>query len=461
MIAKSIKTPYLVLLGVEMAILVASVYFAAALRFEEGIRALQTGFGAVWPNALVYSVVMVISLFSMGLYQVQLREGVQGIFYRIVVAYLIGMLFLSFVFYLFPITFLGRGILLISMGGSFFAISLLRFVIYRINPDIFKRRTLVLGAGRKAIPLTRMRRRSDQVGFKLVGFVHVRGEKDEIAKSLIIKLNEPLIDYVNNNHIDEIVVAINDRRKGYPVHELLDCKMNGVNVIDMVSFFERESRKIILSEVRPGWFLQNDGFHKSHFQSYLKRGFDIVVSGIMLLLTWPVMLVTVIAIKAEEGLHAPLIYRQIRVGQNGKPFYVLKFRSMRVDAEKGGRPQWAKKSDARVTRVGKIIRKLRIDELPQIFNVFRGDMSFVGPRPERPEFVVSLGEKLPYYSERHRVKPGITGWAQICYPYGSSETDAFEKLQYDLFYVKNYSLSFDFMILLQTVEVVLFGKGAR
>lgn len=461
MIAKSIKTPYLILLGVEMTILIASVYLAAAIRFEGNIEALQTGFGAVWPNAVVYSVVIVLSMFSMGLYQVQLREGVQGIFYRIVVAYLMGMLFLSFIFYIFPIAFLGRGVLLISMGISFATISLLRFIIYRINPDIFKRRTLVLGAGKRAIPLTRMRRRSDQVGFKLVGFVHMRGEKDEIDKKLIIKLNKPLIDYVKNNHIDEIVVAINDRRKEYPVHELLDCKMNGVNIIDTVSFFERESRKIVLDEVCPGWFLQNDGFRKSNLQSYLKRGFDVVVSGIMLLITWPIMLMTVIAIKAEEGLKAPLLYRQIRIGQNGKPFYVLKFRSMRVDAEKGGRPQWAKEGDARVTRIGKIIRKLRIDELPQIFNVFRGDMSFVGPRPERPEFVVSLGEKLPYYSERHRVKPGITGWAQISYPYGSSEKDAFEKLQYDLFYVKNYSLSLDFMILLQTVEVVLFGKGAR
>jgi len=456
-----IKKPYLALLGIEVSILIASVYLAAAIRFQGDIAALQTGFGAIWPNALVYSLVIVLSMFSLGLYQVQQREGVQGIFYRIIVAYVIGVLVLSFIFYVFPVAFLGRGILLISIGISSASILLLRYMIYRINPDTFKRKTLVLGAGKRALPFTRMRRRSDQVGFKLVGFVHVRGEKDEIDSELIIKLNEPLVDYVKNNNIDEIVVAINDRRKSYPVHELLDCKMNGVDVIDTVSFFERESRKIVLDEVKPGWFLQNDGFRNSHLQMYIKRGFDVFVSGLMLIVTWPIMLITAFAIKIEEGWHAPLIYRQIRVGQNGKPFYVLKFRSMRVDAEKGGRPQWAKKGDDRITRVGKIIRKLRIDELPQIFNVFRGDMSFVGPRPERPEFVVKLSEKLPYYAERHRVKPGITGWAQICYPYGSSEQDAFEKLQYDLFYVKNSSLLLDFIILLQTVEVVLFGKGAR
>ncbi|PZN26149.1 MAG: sugar transferase, partial [Proteobacteria bacterium] len=215
-----------------------------------------------------------------------------------------------------------------------------------------------------------------------------------------------------------------------------------------------------LDVLNPSWMIFSEGFRQGRIHSTLERTFDILASLILLVVALPVMLLTALAIKLTEGLGAPIFYRQVRVGQYGRPFELLKFRSMRVDAENDG-PRWAEKNDSRITPVGSFIRMTRIDELPQILNVLRGEMSFVGPRPERPEFVAQLNERIPYYRERHIIKPGITGWAQLCYPYGSSEQDALEKLQYDLFYVKNHSLLFYLAILVQTVEVIVWGKGAR
>jgi sugar transferase (PEP-CTERM system associated) len=228
-----------------------------------------------------------------------------------------------------------------------------------------------------------------------------------------------------------------------------------------VSFLERETGRLHLDVLNPSWIIFADGFRRDAVRQATKRTFDILASLALVLVTWPFMLITLVAIAFEDGLRKPFLYRQRRVGLDGHEFDVLKFRSMGVDAERDGQARWATGSDDRVTRVGRIIRKIRIDELPQIFNVLRGDMSFVGPRPERPQFVAQLAESIPYYDERHCAKPGITGWAQVCYPYGSSEKDSLEKLQYDLYYVKNHGVLFDLMILLQTVEVVLMGKGGR
>jgi sugar transferase (PEP-CTERM system associated) len=234
-------------------------------------------------------------------------------------------------------------------------------------------------------------------------------------------------------------------------------------VIDLLDFFEREAGKVKLDLLSPSWLIYSDGFRGGRFIEYAQHGFDILAAGLLLLITWPIMLAAALAIRLECGRArpCPIFYRQERVGLGGRSFEVLKFRSMRTDAEQAGKAQWAQKNDPRVTRVGAFIRKVRIDELPQIFNVLRGDMSFVGPRPERPPFVEDLNLKLPYYAERHRVKPGITGWAQLCYPYGSSDRDAMEKLQYDLYYIKNRTMLLNLIILVQTVEVVLFGRGAR
>ena len=270
-----------------------------------------------------------------------------------------------------------------------------------------------------------------------------------------------LRDFVRENQIDEIVLAVDDRRKSMPVHEILDCKMDGVAVIDMLTFFERETGKVKLELVSPSWLFLSDGFRIDNVSLLMKRGLDILISLLLLPIFLPVMLVVAIAIWLESRGQEAVIYRQTRVGNGGKEFQIYKFRSMGVDAEKDGVAQWAKKHDARVTRVGAIIRKIRLDELPQLFNILKGDMSFVGPRPERPEFVKQLEEQYPYYRERHRLRPGLTGWAQIRYQYGSSLEDAFEKLQYDLYYTKNYSIFLDLLIVLHTMEVVLMGKGAH
>jgi len=253
---------------------------------------------------------------------------------------------------------------------------------------------------------------------------------------------------------------MDDRRRNFPLGELLECRLDGIEIIELVTFLERETGKVHIDVLNPSWLIFGAGFRRDALRRSSERIFDVVASTLLLLGAAPIMLLTALAIIIESGPRAPVFYRQRRVGFRGSEFEVVKFRSMAVDAEKNG-AVWATDNDSRVTRVGTVIRKLRIDELPQILNVLKGDMSFVGPRPERPEFVAQLSESIPYYNERHWVKPGITGWAQLCYPYGASERDAIEKLQYDLYYVKNHSLLFDFMVLAQTAEVVLLGKGAR
>jgi sugar transferase (PEP-CTERM system associated) len=295
----------------------------------------------------------------------------------------------------------------------------------------------------------------------LTGFVHVPGEHNVVEGDKIIYLDGSLLSYVLKEKIEEIVVGLNDRRENFPLDDLLDCRLSGIDVIEPISFLERETGKVHLDMLHPSWMIFSDGFKRSNLRSYFERAFDIFATLLLLAVVWPILVLTALAIWLESGGIHPTLYRQVRVGQNGVPFELLKFRSMRVDAEQDGVPQWARAGDDRVTVVGRIIRTLRIDELPQIFNILRGDMSLVGPRPERPEFVKDLSEKIPFYSERHRVKPGLAGWAQLNYPYGSNERDAIEKLQYDLYYVKNHSLFLDFSILVQTAEVVLWGKGAR
>ena len=269
-----------------------------------------------------------------------------------------------------------------------------------------------------------------------------------------------LTDTARNLKTDEIVVAVSERRGGsMPLRELLDCKLQGIKVVDLASHFEQTLGQIRLDSLYAGWLIFGDGFRQGSLRSGVKRLFDIACASILILLALPVMLIAAVFIVLEDGF--PLLYRQERVGLNGRLFNVIKFRSMRRDAEKDGKPVWARAKDNRVTRVGQIIRKLRIDELPQLFSVLKGDMSLVGPRPERPFFVDQLTKEIPFYAVRHSVKPGVTGWAQVRYHYGATVEDSAEKLQYDLYYVKNHSLFLDLVVLFETVGVVLTGKGAH
>jgi sugar transferase (PEP-CTERM system associated) len=296
-----------------------------------------------------------------------------------------------------------------------------------------------------------------------VGFVPtICDEPSAVSTERRIELrNSSLLEYAWAHEVYEIVVAMDDSSADFPFEALLECRQAGIAVTDLTEFMERETGQVRIDLVHPNWMVFSDGFARNSLHAQVERLVDILASLALLALTWPFMLLTVVAIKIEEGLSAPVLYRQVRVGERGQPFRLFKFRSMRVDAERDGRARWAAANDDRVTRVGRVIRKLRIDELPQIINVLNGEMSLVGPRPERPEFVSQLNTKIPLYRERHTIKPGITGWAQLCYPYGSNEKDAAEKLQYDLFYVKNRNLLFYLAILVQTVEVILWGKGAR
>ncbi len=448
------------LLGViEVVILMSSIYFGASLRFVGEHQPLKAA-GPLLPKALIFALVMISMMTAVGLYKTNLRDGVAGMLLRIGISILLGLASMSFVFYFFPALFLGRGAFGLAFAAALAGIVATRIIFFKVvNQDAMKRRILVLGTGKRASDIAQqMRRKVDRLGFVIVGYVHVAGEHAVIEPHQITHLDVPLLEYADQQQVDEIVVAVEDRRKGFPVHQLLDCKMSGIDVVDMLTFFERQGGKIRLDLLHPSWLIFSDGFLSGSLQSYTKRVFDVVVSLALLSIVWPIIVITAIVIRLESP--GAILYRQVRVGQNWQLVQVLKFRSMCADAEKDG-PQWAGANDSRVTRVGAFIRKVRIDELPQLYNVLKGEMSFVGPRPERPMFVEQLSQSIPYYAERHRVKPGITGWAQIRYPYGSSEKDAVEKLQYDLYYVKNYSLFLDLLILFQTAEVILWGKGAR
>jgi sugar transferase (PEP-CTERM system associated) len=254
---------------------------------------------------------------------------------------------------------------------------------------------------------------------------------------------------------------MDDRRNCFPARELLDLRMAGVEISEVSSFVERETGKISLDVVSDSWIIFSDGFRRGFLHQFTERVFDLFTSSLLLLIMSPVLIITALAIWIESGGREPIFYGQPRVGFKGKVFNLLKFRSMNVNAEADGKAKWASSKDPRVTFTGAIIRRFRIDELPQIINILRGEMSFVGPRPERPQFVDMLAEQIPYYRERHSVKPGLAGWAQIAYPYGASIDDARQKLQYDLYYIKNHSLIFDLLILLQTLDVVVWGRGSR
>lgn len=323
------------------------------------------------------------------------------------------------------------------------------------------RRTLVLGTGAEAAAIEAS---FEDLGaeFKLVGFLPGNKADGEVRVegNRILPATGGLLHTIREHRIDDLVVAVQERRGGMlPLRELLDCRLAGVRILDRSSFYERALGQIRLDSLHVSWLIFGDGFRQGLWRRSVKRLFDVTAATALLILATPIMLVATLLIALESGF--PVLYRQERVGPDGRTFNLIKFRSMRVDAEKDGQPRWAVAADSRITRVGRIIRKARIDELPQLLNVLKGDMSLVGPRPERPFFVEQLTREVPFYAVRHTVKPGVTGWAQVKYRYGSSVDDSVQKLQYDLYYVKNNSLFLDVVILIETIRVVLTGQGAR
>jgi len=381
-------------------------------------------------------------------------------------AYFFLSLYLSFpiayaIYSLLPLAPASRELAQLSVMSAAFGLLVTRIKsLDPVTSKVAKRRILVFGTGIKAHEVKRALTRSDPSA-EIVGFFAGPNEIDTIIPGMqIVCPGGTLLEAAITAKVQEIVVAITERRGGsMPLHDLLDCKLRGIKVLDLASYFERTLGQIRLDSLYAGWLIFGEGFDQGRSRVVIKRLSDIVFSLILLVMALPVMLITALLIGLESGF--PILYRQERVGLNGRLFNVIKFRSMCNDAEKGGMPRWATANDDRVTRVGHFIRKFRIDELPQLFSVLTGHMSLIGPRPERPFFVDQLGREIPFYAVRHSVKPGVTGWAQVRYHYGATVEDAAEKLQYDLYYVKNHSLLLDLVILFETVGVVIGRKGAH
>ncbi|MDT4329662.1 TIGR03013 family XrtA/PEP-CTERM system glycosyltransferase [Methylomonas sp. MED-D] len=454
-----ISTAYLWLLILEWLVFFLAMYCGATVRFL--YTASWYTSNELGAAALMYSMVFTAACSALGLYRKTLDKEEYNILQRISFAFAIAVFMLAFIYYVIPDLMLARSVLISALILSYAGLLLTRHLFYRfVNLEKLKRRVLVIGCGQRAGELSVINSSYIYRGFEIVGYVTLEDEPINVPHAIALNEKLRLNDIVEAAEVDEIVIAVDDRRKKLPVDELLDVKMSGVQIMDLQTFYEREQRLIYLETLSPSWLVFSDGFVNDGTRPIVKRTFDVIASLLLLSVSWWIMVLTMMAIYVESGFGAPVFYRQRRVGYRSEVFNVIKFRSMRVDAEKNG-AQWAAQTDDRVTKVGKFIRKYRIDELPQLLNVLKGDMSFVGPRPERPEFVQGFEERIPYYKERHRVKPGITGWAQLCYPYGASEYDTLQKLQYDLYYVKNYSLFLDLTIMMSTVEVILWGKGAR
>lgn len=407
-----------------------------------------------------FSIVVIIGMVAVGVYGADALRSLRYALARLVVAVSLAILLLSFVDFILPGLDFWRSTLAYAMVLSVILLLANRIVVGGLlGTSAFRRRVLVLGAGDRAERLRQLGNRPGS-GFAIVGFIAMNDGVHVVEEAIARSAIKDLSRFVENLGVTEVVLALQERRNSLPLKDLLRIKTAGVHVNDFSSFLERETGRVDLDTVNPSWLIFSDGFSSGRmFSSIAKRAFDILASGLLLLATVPVIALFAMLIKLDS--RGPAFFRQTRVGLFGENFEVVKLRSMRSDAEKAGEAKWAQANDPRVTRVGRFIRKVRIDELPQAWSVLKGEMSFVGPRPERPQFVADLEERLPYYAERHMVKPGITGWAQINYPYGASIEDARHKLEYDLYYAKNYTPFLDLLILLQTIRVILWGEGAR
>jgi len=455
----------LLLVVTESLLIVLSLLLAVRLRFWNSPYELELYLSLpefAMKTALVLAVCQ-ICFYCNDVYDLTSGSGSLERILRLGEALGAASLLLGFLYFLAPDLLLGRGVILIGMSlVTAFAI-LGRRVLDRIwqfrSPA---QRVIVLGTGDMALEVARELKRRDDLGMHLAGFIS-SSPSDPKQESLygfpVLGFAADLESIARTAKASRIIVAFEDRRNVLPTRELVTLRVRGMRVDEASTLLSSLTGRIPLKSVSPSWFVFTDGFRRSRVTELLKRVLDLVVSTIGLVLALPLMAITALAIRLDSK--GPALYRQTRVGRMGRTFEVLKFRSMRADAEQNGVAQWAQKDDTRTTRLGKFLRKYRVDELPQFINVIRGEMSFVGPRPERPTFVDDLREKVPYYDERHSVRPGITGWAQVQYSYGASIEDAYRKLEYDLFYLKNMSVAFDLAIILKTVRIVTTGFGGR
>ncbi len=449
-----VSTRSLTVFGAELALIFGSVALAASLQGTHDLSA------NLWKIGLV-TVVCQLCLYYNDFYDLTLVYSSRELIVRLLQAAGAASIVLAALYFTMPGLMIGNGIFVSALFVFVVGILAWRLLFNHLTGSLrLQERILVVGTGETARKVVRQILDQREFAYRVIGFIDDDAARigERIVNPGIVGTPADIGMLIERHQIDRIVVGLSDRRGKLPVEELLRAKMAGVRVEDATTTYERVTGKILIDDLRPSWLIFSDGFRVSRITRWMKRSIDLTLSLILGVVSFPMMVLTAIAIAIESG--RPVFYCQERVGENGKTFTLCKFRSMRTDAEKGGTPIWATTGDDRVTRVGRFIRKTRLDELPQIWNVLRGDMSFVGPRPERPFFVAELATQIPFYQQRHTVKPGLTGWAQVKYRYGSSLEDSREKLRYDLYYIKHLSVSFDLTIVFDTVKVVLFGKGA-
>src|SRR3972149_9393690 len=444
----------------EGLIISLSVLLAIAIRFFFDSNSILLYEYFIFKIVFITLVCQATILYN-DLYFVNLKDRNRLLFIKLLQSLGATSVLLSIAYFFFPSLIIGRGIFIITMIALIPILLLWR--IFFVNMSLFRKdndKLLIIGTGELAVEIGRKIVDKGYAGYKVAGFIDE--DKGRVGESLfnpkIIGTYDDISSIVQKERTGKIIVAMQEMRGIFPIDQLLKLRLDGIEVEDGISFYEKISGKIHVSHLKPGWLIFSEGFRRRRIEMG-KRITDIFLASVGLILALPIMLLTALLIKLESP--GPVFFRQDRVGEGEKEFTLLKFRSMKVDAESETGPVWATVNDDRVTKIGKLIRKLRIDEIPQMINVLKGDMSFVGPRPERAHFIAMLEKEIPYYSLRHNVKPGITGWAQIKYPYGASVEDAREKLQYDIYYIKNMSLLYDFTIVLETIKTVILGQGAR
>ncbi len=446
--------PFVVLVLIEAAILVCSIYVGEATSWV-GFELTWPSIQEALPNALGYAAILLIIMFSLGVYSEIVATAFYQVVLRVGVSFFLGFIVISAIFYTFPDLLIWRAVMAGALVFAFLGILATHYIfLHAIDLTPLKRRVAVLGVGEQASRIDQLERHDQALGFVCMGFFNLAGESTTVPPARIAEPETSLKDFVKRRNVSEIVIAMDERRNALPMEELTECAFQGIDIIDYPTFWEREASRIDIDALPGNWLQFVISYPGGRLLSFIKRLFDLVVSLTAMILLAPLMACTALAIKLDSP--GPIFYRQERVGLRGQAFALLKFRSMRTDAEKDGVPRWAAGKDDRVTAIGNFIRKVRIDEIPQIINVLKGEMSFVGPRPERPFFVDQLAQEIPYYRERFRVKPGITGWAQLNYPYGASVADARHKLEYDLYYIRHCGLMLDTIIVLQTLRVVLW-----
>ncbi|MBI2895762.1 MAG: TIGR03013 family PEP-CTERM/XrtA system glycosyltransferase [Deltaproteobacteria bacterium] len=442
---------------IELVLIMGVVLVAALVRLGSGLISYRH---LPW-KALLVAIVTQFAMYYLGLYDRTLIAARAVVYRRTVLAVALAVATCLGLFWAVPPLEIGRGLFLLTAFSLFILLPIWRVLVdLVITTRQLHRKTLIVGAGDLAVELGRLVMKNRAMGYDLVGFLDQ--DRARLGVSIlnpgIVGSYDDLAMCVRKYEIDNVIVALPDRRGKLPVEQLLDCKMAGKEVVEAVSFYERLTGRIYVRELKPSQLIFSDGFGTTATTKRLKRVIDIVGSVIGLLLALPIIAITAILVRVTS--RGPVFYQQERAGEFGRPFTLVKFRSMRIDAEKGG-AVWAKENDDRVTLVGRFIRKSRIDEIPQIWNVLKGEMSLVGPRPERPVFIRELEKEIPFYSQRLHVKPGLTGFAQVRYKYGATTEDALQKLQYDLYYIKNLSVILDLQIMLDTIKVVLFRIGSR